>query len=331
MLKIAVIGLGWWGKTIVDCLQESDRVRVVKGMDVDLEAVRGFAESKDLPLTDRYEDILADPGIDAVILVTPHGAHEEQVLAAAAAGKQIFCEKPLALTAVGAKRMVDACTAKNIVLGVGHERRFESALEEMKRMLDEGELGTLLYLEFNASYNLFAGKPDARWRQDPKHAPAGTMTALGIHLTDYIQTLAGPVRELTARMSHRSDDFPNEDVLTVQFLFESGVLGTFASMATTPFYQRMTVFGDRGWAEVREVANVDKPNPATLTWRDMDDDIHSRTYKRIDTVTMNLHAWVDAVEGKGDYRFTSRELLHNIEILDAIVSSIESGKTVTIG
>jgi len=63
----------------------------------------------------------------------------------------------------------------------------------------------------------------------------------------------------------------------------------------------------------------------------MDDDIHSRTYKRIDTVTMNLHAWVDAVEGKGDYRFTPRELLHNIEILDAIVSSIESGKTVTIG
>jgi len=111
MLKIAVIGLGWWGKTIVDCLQESDRVRVVKGMDVDLEAVRGFAESKDLSLTDRYEDILADPGIDAVILVTPHGAHEEQVLAAAAAGKQIFCEKPLALTAVGAKRMVDACNA----------------------------------------------------------------------------------------------------------------------------------------------------------------------------------------------------------------------------
>ena len=331
MLNAAVIGLGWWGKYIVNALQDSDRINVVRGVDVDPESVREFTDNYNLPLSDSYDDVLADPAIDSVILVTPHGLHEEQVLAAAAADKQIFCEKPFALSADAAKRMVEACAAKDIILGIGHERRYEGALEEMKRMLDDDELGTLLFVEFNASYNLFAGTPASGWRHDTKQAPAGTMTALGVHQTDYIQTLAGPVREVTARMAQRSADYPNEDILSVQFVFASGVVGTFTSIATTPFYQRMTVLGDRGWAEVREVANVDKPNPSELTWRGMDEEIHTRTYKRIDTVTMNLHAWADAVEGKAPYRFTPQHLLHNVEILEAIVTSFESGKTVTIG
>lgn len=330
MLNAAVVGLGWWGRQIVDCLQQSDRIRVVKGVDVDPDAARGFADSKRLPLTGSYREVLDDRGIDAVILTTPHGAHEGQVLAAAAAGKQVFCEKPLALSAAAARRMIGACAARGIVLGIGHERRYETALEEMKRMLDGGELGRLLFLEFHASYNLFAAAPAAGWRQDPKQAPAGTMTALGVHLTDYIQTLAGPVKEVRARMAHRSGDYAEDDVLSVQFVFASGVLGSFTSIATTPFYQRMTVLGDRGWAEVREVANVDKPDPAQLIWRGMDEQIHQQSFKRIDTVTMNLHAWADAVAGHAPYRFSHRELLHNVAILEAIVQSVECGQTVTV-
>ena len=106
--------------------------------------------------------------------------------------------------------------------------------------------------------------------------------------------------------------------------FENGMLGSFTSIATTPFYQRMTVFGDRAWAEIREVANVDKPDPTLLTWRDMEDEIHTRTYKRTDTVRENLHEWASAVEGAGDYRFTADQILHNVEILDAIVKSSET-------
>jgi predicted dehydrogenase len=331
MMKTAVVGLGWWGRYMVNALQGDSHLEVVAGMDVNLDAVQDLADEFDLPLFYDYQAVLDNKNVEAVILTTPHGLHEEQVLAAAAAGKQIFCEKPLSLTADSAKRMVDACQAKGLVLGIGHERRYEGALEEMKRMHDEGELGTLLNIEFNASYNLFAGTPASGWRQDPKQAPAGTMTALGVHQTDYIQTLAGPVREITARMSHRSDLFPNEDVLSVQFVFESGALGTFTSIATTPFYQRMTVLGDKAWAEVVEVANVDKPDPSLLRWRGLDTEIHTRTYQRTDTVVANLHAWADAVAGQGTYRFTPEQLLHNVEILDGIVRSMQSGKTVAIG
>ena len=89
MLNAAVIGLGWWGKQIVTCLADSDRIAVRRGVDVNLDDVRGFAAGHGFDLGDSYDDVLADDDIDAVILVTPHALHEEQVLAAAAAGKVI--------------------------------------------------------------------------------------------------------------------------------------------------------------------------------------------------------------------------------------------------
>ena len=87
MLKAAVVGLGWWGRELVGRLEGSDRIDVLRGVDVNLDATKGFAEASGLPLTDSYEEVLASADIDAVILVTPHGLHEEQVLAAAEAGK----------------------------------------------------------------------------------------------------------------------------------------------------------------------------------------------------------------------------------------------------
>jgi len=331
MFKAAVVGLGWWGKEIIARLEESDRIDVLRGVDVNLDAVKDFAEARGLAITDSYEEVLASADIDAVILVTPHALHEEQVLAAAAAGKQIFCEKPLALTASAAERMLSACDDTGLLLGIGHERRYEPAFEEMKRRVDTGEIGTLLHLEINASYNLFAGTSESGWRQDPKQAPAGTLTALGVHLTDYMQTVAGPVSEVHARTAHRSNDFPGDDILSVQFAFESGVTGYLCSIATTPFYQRISVFGDRGWMETREVSNVTDPDPAVMTWRGMDLEIHTRTYKPTDTVLANLHDWADAVESRGTYRFTRQQKLHNIQILEAIVQSAASGRPQPVG
>jgi predicted dehydrogenase len=331
MLKTAVVGLGWWGRQIVTSLQGSEEISVTDGVDVDMESAAPFAAEKNIRLGPSYDHVLADAGIDAVILATPHGLHETQVMQAASAGKQIFCEKPLALSAAAAERMLAACDAAGITLGIGHERRFEPALEELHRMAGSGELGTIQHLEVNWSHNLFAGAPAAGWRQDKTQAPAGTLTALGVHITDFMQTIAGPVAELTARMSDRSADFPGEDIISVQFLFAGGITGTMCNIAATPFYQRISVFGDRGWAESREVSNVDVPDPAQLTWRGMDEEIHSRTYRSIDTVRMNLDAWAGAIAGGAEYRFTRAEKLHNVEILEAIVKSASGGGTQSIG
>lgn len=331
MLKSAIVGLGWWGQELIRRLQSSELIEVVSGFDVEPEAVAEFMQAHKVPLADTYESVLSDPSVEAVILTTPNGFHEQQLLQAVEAGKQIFCEKPLTLTAAAARRMIAACDQKDLIIGIGHERRFDGSLVELKRRVDEGELGTLLHLEFNASYNLFMGQEQTGWRYDPNQAPAGMMTGLGVHMTDYMQTLAGPVRELIAHSVHRSADYSSDDILSIHFSFESGVTATFTTLATTPFYQRLSVFGDRGWAEMQEVSNVDKLDPATLTWRDMDEEIHSRTFQWSDTVLQNLHEWAGAVLNGQSYRFTKQEILHNVEILEAIVTSIETGKPHAIG
>ena len=325
MLKTAVIGLGWWGATIIRALNKSKKISVVAGVDSDEKLGTKFTREHNIRFYKHIDDALGDPNIEAVIIATPHGLHEEMFLASVKAGKQIFCEKPFALTSKAARGMIKAAEARKIVIGIGHERRFEGAFEEIKRVVDAGELGTLLHLEFNASYNNMVKAPAKGWRKDPKQAPAGMMTALGVHQTDFMQTIAGSVDKINAQLTQRSEDFPNEDVLTVQFLFKSGMSGSLTSLATTPFYQRMSIFGDRGWIENREVSNVDMPDPAILVWRGMDEEIHTRTYKMSETVLPNLESWADAVMDKGKYRFSNQEILHNVEILETIVRSIKSG------
>jgi predicted dehydrogenase len=325
MLKTAVIGLGWWGCTIINSLKSSEIIRIIAGVDVYTRREALCSNEHGLKFYEHIDSALSDPKIDAIIIATPHNLHEEMFLAAVDKGKQIFCEKPFALSSAGARRMIDAAEAKGITVGIGHERRFEGAFEEIKRVVDAGELGTILHFEFNASYNNMVKAPAKGWRKDPRQTPAGMMTALGVHQTDFMQTLAGPVRSLSARLSRRSDDFPNEDVLTVQFYFESGISGSLTSLATTPFYQRMSIFGDRGWIENREVSNVDMPDPATLCWRGMDEEIYSRTYRMKDTVKPNIESWASAVINGTKYRFTHKQIIHNVQILEAIVRSIKTG------
>ncbi|MAQ55574.1 MAG: hypothetical protein CMM82_01645 [Rhodospirillales bacterium] len=330
MLKAAVIGLGWWGKQIVTCLSNSKIINVTHGVDVDIDNVSNFAFENGLSIDDSYDNVLSNPEIDAVILVTPHLLHEKQVIAAAKSGKQIFCEKPFALNKTAAKRMLAACEKNNIIVGIGHERRFEPALEAMKDYYDMGKFGTLIHIECNWSHNNFTKNVASGWRKDPKQAPAGTLTALGVHITDYFQSVAGPVAKLKAQTAHRSNLFPSNDIVAVQFTFESGATGYMCNIATTPFYSRINIFGDKGWCEARENSNVDIPEPATLTTRWLDEELTTQTFASSNVVRANLEQWANSVLGNCDYRFTNEQKLHNVEILEAIVKSAKNDKEVLV-
>ncbi len=111
-LRTAILGVGWWGRHITQTLRESDRVRVVSAFDPATDASREFAQKHGLSLAPSFEAVLADDAIDAVIVATPHALHEPQALAALAAGKAVFCEKPLAMTAAAARRIIAASRQK---------------------------------------------------------------------------------------------------------------------------------------------------------------------------------------------------------------------------
>ena len=141
MIRAAIVGPGRWGQTLVAAVQgKSDRLRFTAAVGRDPARVREFAERHRLQILDSLDAALADPGIDAVVLATPHSLHADQIVAAAAAGKAVFCEKPLTLTRAEAVRATAACQAAGVVLGVGTDKRFFPAMAEQARRVAGGEL-----------------------------------------------------------------------------------------------------------------------------------------------------------------------------------------------
>jgi predicted dehydrogenase len=321
MIRVGIIGLGWWGKQIVTCLAESLRFEVVAGCDIDGKMAAPIAVARKFDITDDYKTLLKRPDIDAIAVVTPHALHEEMAVAAFAAGKQVFCEKPLALTTASAERILAACAKAGGVLGIGHERRYEPAMEEMRRLFDSGALGRLLHMDANVSHSNFRKMDPSNWRRDPKHAPAGAWTALGIHLGDMFVSLAGQPTRVSARTASQIFPAPAEDFVSAEIDFENGARGRITCLSTPPFYGRFTLIGDQGWVEVQEGGNVDKGIPSSFVHAGPDGARETRSYEHVNTVRMNFEAWADAVEGRTPYRFSTEQLLGNIRILDALVRS----------
>src|SRR3954468_16468923 len=146
MIKAAIVGLGWWGQTILKNLATSDVIKPVLGVDP-LEPARAAAARLGVATASNFEDALAHPDVEAVILCTPQDHHADQIVAAAQAGRHVFCEKPLCTNAADAERAIAAIRKAGVQLGFGHERRFEPAVVEMRRRFAAGEFGDPLTLE----------------------------------------------------------------------------------------------------------------------------------------------------------------------------------------
>jgi predicted dehydrogenase len=331
MIRIGIIGLGWWGKQIVTCLADSPRFKVVAGCDIDTAMAEPFAAVHGFDLIDDYTDLLRKPDVDAVAVVTPHALHEEMALATLAAGKLLFCEKPLALTTASAERILAASQKAGGVLGIGHERRYEPAMEEMRRLFESGALGRILHMDANVSHNNFRKMDPSNWRRDLKHAPAGAWTALGIHLGDMFVSLAGKPMRVAARTASQIFPAPSEDFVSAEVDFADGARGSITCLSTPPFYARFTLICDQGWVEVQEGGNVDQGIPSSFVHCRPDGSRDTRAYEPVNTVRLNFEAWAEAVEGRAPYRFTADQMLDNIRVLDAVARSAASdGKPIAV-
>lgn len=326
MIRAAIIGLGWWGRHVVRSIKGSDKLTVNRLAARSPAKHRDFAAETGIQLVDSYEKVLADAEVDAVILCTPHSQHEDQVLAAAKAGKQIFCEKPLSLTKASVERMLEATDKAGLVMGVGHERRFEPTMEKIHELATSGSIGTAhMHVEANFSHSIFASVQADDWRASRAEAPAAGMTGMGVHLTDLFIWMFGPVEALVAQSARRVLKLPAGDVVNVELRFASGATGFLAAISATPYYGRFTVFGNEKWVEARDDAHPQHGGKTHLITCGKDEVQHSETFPPRDPVRANLEAWADAVEGRSEYRFTNAQRVQNVAILEAIAKSVSSG------
>ncbi len=327
-INIAIAGFGWWGQHMAKRLKGNSKISVSAIIEPD-EGKRAEIKSAGLAHLQSIDQALQDTTLDAVVLTTPNTMHEQQVVQIAQAGKHVFCEKPLGLTGDSAKRSVAACEKAGVVLGIGHERRYEPAMIKVREMIEDGSLGTVMHAEAAFSHDKLIAVPPGDWRTLKATAPAAGMTGMGIHLTDMYIAMFGRVSTVQALTAKRVLDWETGDVVTVQLKFEAGMTATLNAILYTPHFIRLHVFGSDAWVETRNDTHPDTPGGVAEMVVARTGQAHStERFDWIDTVVINLEAFTDAINGVADYPYTHEQLIHNIEVLEAIEQSAETGQTV---
>ena len=330
MINVAVVGMGWWGKIIVPQLRRNPKISVNTVVEVNPASIAGFAREHDVKVVDNLNVVLQDPAIDGVVLCTPHTLHTDQIIAAANAGKHVFCEKPLSMTREAVLRAVKAVNDNKRVLAVGHERRFEPPILEAMRIVKSGEIGTPLQIEANFNQDKFLTLSADNWRLSGKEAPAGPMTATGIHLLDLSVGVFGEASQVFASVKQLGSQLVNGDTLAILVSFKQGGHALISAILATPFDGRFAVYGNKGWVEVRDKTHPEKPEGWVLTKTLQGGQREVREFAPASSVLANLEAFADACEGRAPYPVPQSQMIANISALEAIFKSAASGAIVDV-
>ncbi len=326
MIRAAIIGLGSWGQHLVRCLGPgSPAIRFTAAATRTPAKAAAFAQDHGLRMLPDYAAALADPGIDAVVLATPHTQHTAQIVAAAEAGKHVFTEKPLGVSAAEARRAAEACAAHGVTLGVGYNWRFQPALQKIRALFEDGTLGRVLHIEGNFCGPSAYRYQDGHWRHDREEGPAGGMTGRGVHVVDAMLALAGPIEQVTAQSLRLVQDFGMDDTTSMLFRFASGATGYLGTFIATAETWRMQVFGSEGWAEVGDVDHLH-------TWQlrlcliDRDDIRKKQrpeviTFPQISTERAELEDFAAHAAARRALVLPGSDAVHNVAVLEAILAS----------
>ncbi len=257
MINAAIVGLGWWGKTLVESAEHSDVIRFVAAATRTVTPeVEAFAKQKNLRLAADYQAVLVDTGIDAVVLATPHSMHAAQVIAAAAAGKHVYCEKPFTLTKREAEDAVAAVRKAGVTLALGYNRRFHPEMKKLRDMIRSGELGTVLHVEATMTFPNALFINPAHWRADKAETPLGGLMPMGVHAIDGMIDLCGPIDHVFAQSFRRAAPIDADDTTSILLRMRQGMSGYLGTMTTTGPGFSFQVFGSKGWLRLEGLTHV---------------------------------------------------------------------------
>jgi predicted dehydrogenase len=335
MLRAAIVGIGTWGRNLVSSVQgKSELIRFVAGATRTPAKAADFCRAHGIRLAASYEELLKGEGVDAVVLATPHSQHCAQIVAAASAGKHVFTEKPLGVDAKESAEAVQACARHGVTLAVGYNWRFQPALAEAKRMLEDGRLGRLLHVEGN-----FCGPSAYRfalehWRHDREEVPAGGMTGRGVHVVDAMLYLAGPIASVFAQSERLVQASGADDTTSMLFRFASGATGYLGTVIATAETWRLQVFGAKGWVEVGDVEHLHTwsmkaafLDPANLTRKAPPQTL---TFPATSTERAELEHFARAALARQPIAVPGGDEVHNVALLEAIVRSAREGRRISL-
>jgi predicted dehydrogenase len=336
MINAAIVGLGWWGKTLVEAVQgTSDQMRFVAGATGHkTPEVQAFADAQKFELADTYEALLSNPKVNAVVLATPHSMHTKQVVAAAAAGKHIFCEKPFALTKESAEEAVNAAKKAGVTLALGYNRRFHPEITKLRNRIRTGDLGTILHLEATMTFaNALLLKPDA-WRANRQETPCGALTPMGVHAIDGMIDLCGTIDHVFAQSFRRAVTIDSDDTTSVLFRMKDGMSGYLGTMAATGPGFSFQVFGSKGWVRLEGMTHVAGASSeerrtrlfGTCKFQPIKGPAETWEAERLDVSRASLESFARAAQGGPAYPIPTDEMIHGVAVTEAIVRSASTAQ-----
>ena len=317
-IRLGIVGLGNWGGRLARAVTQVDGATLASCYARTPERRAAFAEQHGCKPVDTFEAFLADATIDGVLVATPHTTHADLVAGLAGAGKNIMVEKPLALTTEDARRCVAAAKAGGVLLQVAHYRRLLSATRRIKAMIDAGALGRLHHIETNFSRPM-GPDPKRPWRDEETEAPAGGMTALGVHMVDNLFYLGGPIKRLAALSTVLDPSTPLDDITTVMFQFESGAHAVLNTSLRLPFVVTTSAHGDKAsaWSE--------EDGTRFFMQKAGEEERSESPVEPVDGVVANISAFVDNVRNGRQPETDGEVGLRVVVALEAIQKSSAAG------
>jgi predicted dehydrogenase len=321
-MNVACLGMGWWSDVLADAIQRSGKLKIVACFSRSAEKRQAFAKKYGCRAANSYEEILGDKNIEAIINTTPNSVHRETTVAAASAGKHTFLDKPIANTIDDARALTEACRKAKVVLALGYQRRREAHFRWVRENLDK--LGKLVNAEANISRDRL-GKIDlGSWRYTAEGMPGGVMLQIGIHYTDVLEYLIGPVKAVNGRFVRLVLPGDNPDVASLVLEHENGALSTLnASYASASEYYLMNIYGKEASAYYDLHTGLrwlkrgsDRPEPIAV--------------KKNDPIVEELEEFASAARGDGEPEMDGERSTRSLAVLLAGIRSAKEGRRVEV-
>jgi len=336
MINAAIVGLGWWGKTLVEAVaDDSSEIRFVAGATrSSSDDAKAFAGEHKFKLYPGFDDLINDPSIDAVVLATPHSLHTSQIITAAEQGKHIFCEKPFALTKADAEHAVAAVKKAGVTLGLGYNRRWHPEMNKLRDQIKSGDLGVILHVEATMTFpNALFLSPGA-WRASRDETPCGGLTPMGVHAVDGMIDLCGTIDEVYCQSFRRAVEIDADDTTSILFRMKQGMSGYLGTMTATGGGFSFQVYGSKGYVRLEGMTHVagapseERRNKlfGTCIFKPIKGPAETWQAESFDVSRAALLDFARAAQGGPAFPITLDEMVHGAAVTETIVRSAGSHK-----
>jgi UDP-N-acetyl-2-amino-2-deoxyglucuronate dehydrogenase len=337
-IRFGVVGCGRIAKNHIESLKKHEKhAELVAVCDIDERALESAQAATRAEAFRRYEDFLAKSGAEVVVLSTPSGLHAEQAIAAAAAGKHVITEKPMATRWQDGKRMVAACDAANVRLFVVKQNRRNATLQLLKRAIEQKRFGRI----YMTAINVFWSRPQeyydaASWRGTWEF-DGGAFMNQASHYVDLLDWMIGPVESVQAYTATLARDIEVEDTGALSLRWRSGALGTMSvTMLTYPknLEGSITVIGEHGTVRIGGLAVNEIQHWEFAEKRPEDERVREASYETTSVYGFGHPLYYENViktlRGEAEPETDGREGLRSLELLVAIYISARDGRRVTL-